>query len=150
MSTRTNLTQKVFAATRDQGLSSILFRNAIAHKLGLNIAESGCMSLLGIKGASTPTEISKFTGLTSGATTTMLDRLEAKGFIVRKRNPNDRRGVVIEVDQKYSKLAGPLVAGVQKANRELIESYTDAELETIADFLVRFTGNVVEGTKMQN
>ncbi len=142
-----NLKQQVFTAARDNGINSVLFRNAIGRKLGLNVTDSACLSLLSIKGTSTPKELAHYTGLTSGSTTTMLDRLEKRKFIKRKANPNDRRGVLIEINKKYSEIAAPLVTGIQKANHELISSYSDKELEIIADFLKRFTENVIEQTK---
>ena len=77
----------------------------------------------------------------------MLDRLEMAQFITRKANPADRRGVLIELTKKWSELAEPLVRGVQQTHAELIASYSDKELETIADFLTRFTNNVIENTK---
>ena len=142
-----DLEKQVFAAARDNGISSVLFRNAIARKLGLNITDGECLSLLSIKGVSTPTELARYTGLTSGSTTAMLDRLERARYIRRKPNPEDRRGVLIEIDQKWSETAGPLVRGVQQAHAELIASYSDEELAMIADFLTRFTKNVTEQTK---
>ena len=143
-----NLEKQVFAAARDNGISSVLFRNAIARKLGLNITDGECLSLLSIRGVSTPTELARYTGLTSGSTTAMLDRLERAQFIRRKPNPEDRRGVLIVINKKWTETAGPLVRGVQQAHAELIASYSDEELETIADFLTRFTNNVIEHTKM--
>jgi DNA-binding MarR family transcriptional regulator len=77
----------------------------------------------------------------------MLDRLEKAQFIRRKTNPKDRRGVLIEITKKWSETVGPLVRGVQQAQAELIASYSDEDLETIADFLTRFTNNVTEHTK---
>ena len=148
MDSRKDLEKQVFLAARDQGISSVLFRNATSRRLGLNATDSECLSLLSIKGVSTPTELARFTGLTTGSTTAMLDRLEKAKFICRKPNPNDRRGVLIEINEQWGVTAGPLVAGVQKAHHELIASYTDQELKTIADFLTRFTSNVTEQTKL--
>lgn len=148
MDSTRDLEKQVFEAARDNGISSVLFRNAVARKLGLNITDRECLSLLSIKGVSTPTELARFTGLTSGSTTAMLDRLESAQFIRRKPNPEDRRSVLIEITKKWTETAGPLVRGVQQAHAELIASYSDEELETIADFLTRFTNNVIEHTKM--
>ena len=142
MGSKKDLEKLVFIATRDNGINSVLFRNATARKLGLNVTDSECLSLLSIKGVSTPTELARYTGLTTGSTTTMLDRLEKAKFIRRKPNPKDRRGVLIEINQQYRKTVGPFIAGLQKAQSELIASYSDNELETIADFLTRFTDNV--------
>jgi len=145
---KNHLEEQVMIAARENGINNILFRNALRRKLGLNSADAECLSLLGIKGISTPTELARYTGLTTGSTTAMLDRLEKAGFIRRKPNPEDRRGVLIEISEEWAETAGPLVAGIQKAQRELIASYSDKELETITDFLTRFTKNVVEYTKI--
>jgi DNA-binding MarR family transcriptional regulator len=148
MNKERDLERQVMIAAQEQGISSVLFRNAIGRKLGLSITESECLSLLSIRGISTPTELSRYTGLTTGSTTAMLDRLEKVEFIRRKPNPKDRRGVLIEINKKWTETAGPLVAGVQKAHKELIGSYTDKDLETIADFLTCFTENVKEQIRM--
>lgn len=125
-----------------------MFKNAVSRKLGLNATDSECLSLLSINGSSTPKELARYTGLTTGSTTAMLDRLEKLGYIKRMPNPNDRRGVIVEVTRRYMEVAGPLVVGVQKAHSELIATYSDKELQVIADFLQRFTHNVTTQTEV--
>jgi DNA-binding MarR family transcriptional regulator len=142
-----DIKQHVFTAARENGINSVLFRNATARKLGLSVTDSECLSLLSIKGVCTPKELAHYTGLTSGSTTAMLDRLEKRNFIKRTPNPNDRRGVLIEINKEYAQKAAPLVAGIQKAHQELINTYSEKELEIIADFLTRFTNNVIEHTQ---
>ncbi len=78
----------------------------------------------------------------------MLDRLEKAEFITRTHNPNDRRRILIEINSKTAVTSFSLVSGVQKAHKELIASYSDTELEVIADFLTRFTQNVKEHTQI--
>lgn len=146
MSAKKDLEEKTLATAAEFGISSVLFRNAMGRKLDLNITDSECLSLLGIRKISTPTEIARHAGLTTGSTTAMLDRLEKGGFITRKPNPKDRRGVLIEPNPESAKKTWPLVAGVQKAHRELIASYSEEELATIVDFLARFTKNVKQQT----
>jgi len=148
MTTKKDLEAQVMMASRENNISSILFRNAVRNRVGLNITDSECLSFLSIKGVLTPKEISHYTGLTTGSTTAMLDRLEDAGFIRRKPNPDDRRGALIEIHEKWTQTAAPLVIGVQKANAELIATYSEAELEVIADFLTRFTNNVKKHTQM--
>ena len=94
------LVRQVIGAVRDYNFSNVLFRNTIVEKLGVNITDWECLGLLLQKGVSTPTELSKHTGLTSGATTAMLDRLERSGIIERRRNPEDRRGTLIVIDKE--------------------------------------------------
>lgn len=141
------LETQVLNATRDFGVGSILFRNAIGRNLDLNITDSVCLGVLSVRGVSTPTELASYTGLTTGATTAMLDRLEEAGFIRRKANPMDRRGVLIEIGKQYIKTIGPIIEVIQNANSELIASYTDRELEVISSFLTRFTNNLIDSTK---
>ncbi len=147
MGLKRDIEKQVFAAARDNNISSIQFRNVVARKLGLNITDSECLSFLTIKGSATPKELAHYTGLTTGSTTAMLDRLEKSQFIKRKPNPKDRRSVLIEISERWAETAAPLVKGIQQSQAELIASYTDEELETIADFLTRFTNNVIEQTK---
>jgi MarR family transcriptional regulator, organic hydroperoxide resistance regulator len=139
---------QALGAAAEFGINSVLFRNAMGRKLGLNITDSECLSVLGIKGISTPTELARYTGLTTGSTTAMLDRLEKAGFIHRKPNPKDRRGIFIEINKQSTEKTWPLVAGIQKAHKELLASYSQNELEIIADFLTRFTDNVKEHTTL--
>lgn len=144
MGSKQHLQLTVLLAAREQGIGTILFRNALAKKLGLNLTESLCLTILGIKSVSTPTELARYIGLTTGSTTALLDRLEKRRFILRKPNPDDRRGVIVEIDETYAKTAQELVAGIQKAHRQLIASYSEEELEIIADFLHRFANNLRE------
>jgi len=146
--TKKELGKQVFIAARENGINSVLFRNSIARRLGLNITDYECLSLLTIQGDSSPGELARYTGLTSGSTTAMLDRLEKVQFIRRKPNPKDRRGLLIEINEKWRETVGPMVTGVQKAHQDLIESYSEEELKVIADFLTRFTNNVIVQTKL--
>ena len=139
---------KALGAAADFGMSSVLFRNAMGRKLGLNVTDLQCLGLLSLKHISNPTELARYSGLTTGSTTAMLDRLEKAKFITRKPNPDDRRGVLIELNPESATRTKPLVAGIQKAHKELIASYSAQELEVIADFLTRFTQNVKEHTKL--
>lgn len=143
---KTDLQTKVLLAARDNSISSVLFRNATRRRLGLSIADSECLSLLAAKGTLTPTKLARYTGLTSGSTTVMLDRLEKERFITRTPNTRDRRGILVTVSDRYTKAAEPLVTGVLKAHQDLLASYSVKELEMIEDFLIRFAKNVTEQT----
>jgi DNA-binding MarR family transcriptional regulator len=148
MNSKKDLEKQVMMAAQEQGMCSVLLRNAVSRKLGLNITDMECLSLLTIKGISTPTELAHYTGLTPGSTTAMLDRLEKAKLIKRKPNPNDRRGVLIEIDNQSTARIASMFAGAQRAQSELIASYSDKELQTIADFLTRFTNNIKEHTTL--
>jgi DNA-binding MarR family transcriptional regulator len=144
MESKEEIERVVLIAAREHGIGTILFRNALAKRFGLNLTESLCLTFLGIKESASPTELARFTGLSSGATTALLDRLEQRQFIRRKPKPGDRRGVVIEIDETYARAAQELVMGIQQAHRDLIASYSAADLAVIADFLQRFTANLTK------
>lgn len=148
MDSRQDLEIQTMMAARAYGISGILFRNALARKLGLNMTDGQCLSILGITGVSSPKELARYTGLTSGSTTAMLDRLEKAGFIRRKPNPEDRRGVLIEITETWGEVAGGLVAGIQEAQKALIADYSDEELAVITDFLIRFAENTKKQTRV--
>lgn len=134
-------------AARDAGISTMLFRNALAKSLDLNLTESLCLTLLGIRAELSPSMLSRVIGLTTGSTTTMLDRLEKRGFIRRKANALDRRGILIELTAEYQTQAQKMVVGVQKAHRELLRRYSPEQLRIITDFLHRFTRNLMDNAE---
>src|SRR4051812_22284886 len=108
------LEQQVIMGAREYGISTVLFRNAVGNKLGVNVTDMECLALLFFKGIATPTELAKYTGLSSGATTAMLDRLEKARLIKRRPNPNDRRGILIAVEKSSVKTVGPMFAGTRQ------------------------------------
>jgi DNA-binding MarR family transcriptional regulator len=138
-STKTDLKKRALMAVRDYGIHLTLFRNAMSEWAGLNVTDMECLRLLFQKGISTPSELSRYTGLTSGATTAMLDRLEKAGLIERRPNPNDRRGTLIVPAQSSAEKAASWFKSARKAQDELISSYSEQELEIIADVFERFT-----------
>lgn len=136
--TKMDLKKRTLMAVRDYGVNLTLFRNAMSEWAGLNITDMECLRLLFQKGIATPSELSRFTGLTSGATTAMLDRLEKAGLIERRPNPDDRRGTLIAPLQSSSEKAASWFESARKAQDELISSYSESELEIIADAFERF------------
>lgn len=144
------LVRQVIGAVRDYNFSNVLFRNTIVEKLGVNITDWECLGLLLQKGVSTPTELSKHTGLTSGATTAMLDRLERSGIIERRRNPEDRRGILIVIDKEKAAEIATILASAISAQEQLFSDYTAKELEFLSDFISKLAKVIdQERQKMQ-
>ena len=138
-STKAELKQRALMAVRDYGIHLMLFRNAMSEWAGLNVTDMECLRLLFSKGVATPSELARQTGLTSGAATAMLDRLEKAGLIVRQPNPNDRRGTLITPAASAAEKAASWFASARTAQDELISRYSERELEIIADVFERFT-----------
>ena len=138
-STKIDLKKRALNAVRDYGVHLTMFRNAMNEWVGINATDMECLRLLFLKGVSTPSELARHTGLTSGATTAMLDRLEKVGFIERQPNPDDRRGTLIVPAKSSAEKAASWFESARKAQGELISSYSEKELEIIADVFERFT-----------
>jgi DNA-binding MarR family transcriptional regulator len=137
--TKTDLKKRALMAVRDYGVHLTLFRNAMNEWAGLNATDMECLRLLFLKGIATPSELARHTGLTSGAATAMLDRLERAGLIERRPNPKDRRGTLIVPAESSAEKVASWFESVRKAQDELISSYSESELEIIADVFERFT-----------
>jgi DNA-binding MarR family transcriptional regulator len=82
-----------------------------------------------------PKQIIAYLGVSSGSGTALLDRLELAGYIKRKPNPQDRRGVLIELDR--DKAAEPIAfyQYLQRTYVEAMDRFTPDQLNTIAEFL---------------
>ncbi len=138
-STKADLKKRALMAVRDYGVNLTRLQNATGDRMGLNVTDMQCLRLLFLKGTATPTELARHTGLTSGATTAMLDRLEKAGLIERRPNPNDRRGTLISPVKSAAEKVAAGFESARKAQEELISSYSEEELEIISDAFERFT-----------
>ena len=136
--TKSDLKKRALTAVRDYGVHLTLFRNAMDEWAGLNTTDSECLRLLFFKGVATPSELARHTGLTSGATTAMLDRLEKAGLITRRPNPNDRRGTLIAPVEAATEKVAAWFESARRAQDQLISSYSESELEIIVDVFERF------------
>jgi DNA-binding MarR family transcriptional regulator len=137
-STKADLEKRALAAVREYGIHLTQFRNAMSEGAGLNATDMECLRLLFIRGTATPSNLARHTGLTSGATTAMLDRLETAGLIERRPNPDDRRGTLVTPAESGAEKVASWFESARKAISKLISSYSKAELEIISDAFERF------------
>ncbi len=147
-SKKTDLKKRALTAVREYGIHLTLLQNAMGDRLGLNVTDMQCLRLLFIKGVATPSELARHTGLTSGATTAMLDRLEKAGLIERHPNPDDRRGTLIAPGKSAAEEVASWFESARRAQEELVLSYSESELEIISDAFERFT-NIWEQERMK-
>ncbi|MDL1897302.1 MarR family transcriptional regulator [Anaerolineae bacterium CFX7] len=127
---KTELKRRALLAVSNYGAHLTLFRNAVSAWAGLNASDTECLFVLSLQGMATPSELARHTGLTSGATTAMLDRLERAGLIERRPNPKDRRGSLIApTPVSAEKMAGMVsigATGASQVNRALFDKRTRA------------------------
>lgn len=128
------LKRQVVIDSRENGISYTLFRNAIGKKLGLNTTDFEGLDLIFYRGVATPSELSKYTGLSSGSTTAMIDRLEKSGLVMRQSNPDDRRGTLVVIDKEAALAVRPLFTSARAAQNELLDGYSSKELKVLSDY----------------
>lgn len=129
----------VIDESRRMSTRTVVFHAAIAERLGLNPSDHKCADLIcNETGPITAGRLAELTGLSTGAITGVVDRLERAGFVSRVPDPEDRRRVVIagcmerraaDLQQLFMPMLASMVG--------LCESYSDAELELIVGFMRR-------------
>jgi DNA-binding MarR family transcriptional regulator len=106
----------------------------MAQRLGLPLADLQCVGLL-VAGPSTPSMLAERLGLTTGAVTKLLDRLQEAGYITRSADPADRRRIIVAADpERLSELAQHYAPLGEQLLRH-VAGYSDTELEVVLDFL---------------
>jgi DNA-binding MarR family transcriptional regulator len=127
------VTQAIYASST----AAVFFHTAIAEQIGLGSTEEKTLLLLSGSGSFTAGGIARHTGLTTASVTDLIDRLERKGFVRRVRDTKDRRRVIVEPDRtKLAELAA-VFSSFQGAFTDLLDTYSDEQLITIADYLNR-------------
>ena len=115
---------------------SIVFHEALAERLGLNATDLLAVQLIAREGGdAAPGRLAELAGLTTGAITGVLDRLEVAGVVVREADPADRRRVIVRlVDSRVDELAAALEP-LARMTDELLSRYAPNERTAIADYL---------------
>ncbi len=115
-------------ALRKASRSSLMLRHSIAQSMNLNASDAECINYLMEMGSATAGDLAEATGLTTGAITAMLGRLEAAGLIARTKDPNDGRKVIVTLVPKKHAKAGKLYAALAQDIYQLLSAYTASEL----------------------
>lgn len=118
--------------SRQYSDTSILMHESIARKAGLSGTDHKYLGLIIQNGEMTAGELSKLTGLTTGAVTGLIDRLEKKKLIKRFFDKDDRRKVKIAINQQNTtNLLEPLFRELQEKTLKLISTFSESEIQTI-------------------
>lgn len=97
-----------------------------------------------------PGQLGAELGLSSAATTALVDRLERVGHVVRERGPGDRRKVALRTRAQGMELAGEFFAPLGRALHEVMDEFDDEELRLVVRFLDRATAAVEAARRAQN
>jgi DNA-binding MarR family transcriptional regulator len=132
---RDRLIAEIKKAMQDQQGQSTILSDAIADRLTVTPTELECLGTLALGGALSAGDLAKRTGLTSGAVTRLIDRLESRGIARRRSDPQDRRRVLVEITTMATRAAAPFYAPIERESDRLMDGYTESELELILAFV---------------
>jgi DNA-binding MarR family transcriptional regulator len=133
---KSELVNELVSEFRISGNQDSAFDNLAAERLGLNRTDLHCINIIENSGGLTAGELAAQAGLTTGAVTGVIDRLEGAGYARRVPDPADRRRVKLEATPRFyaraDKIWGPMAAdwGSSLAGR-----FTAEELERVIEFL---------------
>lgn len=111
------------------------FDKAFGRLHGLSSSERRCLGLI-VFGPQTARAIAIETGLTPASITALLDRLEARGLLSRKPDPNDRRKIMVSITRKAQIMAEDAYGPIHREGIALLEGYSAAEREIVLKFVI--------------
>jgi len=118
-------------AMRKASAQGTIFAAVVAERAGISSSDMDCMDFLNLEGRMTAGRLAGLTGLTSGAITGVVDRLEKAGFVRRERDDSDRRKVFIAPVPERMMEIGHFYQLMQRAMEKQAAGYTDAELRLL-------------------
>jgi DNA-binding MarR family transcriptional regulator len=128
------LRQAVLEGLRSFSAASDLLDLAVAEQVGVNRTDLRCLDQLARLGPQPAGRLADAVGLTSGAFTVAIDRLEKAGFVRRRADPADRRRVLVELTENAGRVVA-LFADLRGATNRLLADFSDAELQFLGQFL---------------
>lgn len=136
---------------RELSARTVMFHQAVAERMGLSSADHKCLDLIerhGGEGRITPGRVAELTGLTTGAVTGVLDRLESAGFVRREKDPHDRRQIIVHVRRERLEAYAELFEPIRLAAEAICAEYTPAELERIMGFTRKCIEATIKATEI--
>jgi DNA-binding MarR family transcriptional regulator len=139
------LHEAVINSLRQFIAGSILYNQQIADRVGLRLTDMQCINALELLGPSTPGELARFTGLTTGGVTVMLDRLEKAGYLKREPNPRDRRSVLVHLNPTKVKKMQAFYAEINERMGALLDATPERELRSFVNLLSKMNASRADG-----
>jgi DNA-binding MarR family transcriptional regulator len=143
---RDQLLQALEREIRKMSAQSVLFSQGVAARLGINSTDLECLDIIALQGPLSAGQLAAATGLTTGAITGVVDRLERAGFAQRQPDPEDRRRVLVRPAPGALERIQPLFAETQRVMTELWAGYRDEDIALVLDFMARSHAVMVEQT----
>jgi DNA-binding MarR family transcriptional regulator len=135
---RAELIERLNLAGRESSTATVMFHTAVAARRGLSASEEKALDVLLREGPLTHAQLCQATGLAAPSVSDLIDRLQSKGYATREPHPDDGRSVLVtaNAERVYAEME-PLFAQWLSSLNGLYATYTDAQLETVRDFLAK-------------
>jgi DNA-binding MarR family transcriptional regulator len=102
--------------------------------MGINATDGRCVDIIDRRGPMTAGQLAKEAGLTTGAVTAVLDRLERKGYVRRVHDTKDRRRVMVEITEKAREAALELYGPLKDMGWDFQERLSEDDLRLLIEF----------------
>ena len=132
---RVALLEEIGDFSRKSQAAADLFDERISEFLGINRTDGRCLDIVGRHGKVSAGQLSIEAGLTTGAVTAVIDRLESAGYVQRVRDPVDRRKVWVENTAHTNELVDIVFGVYDIIGPIMLRHFTDEQLDGIRAFL---------------
>lgn len=136
---RRRLANSIKESLREMNIQLSLLNHQLSSHLDLKDIDLECYELIHRHGPLSPTAVARIAGLHPATMTGVLDRLERGGWVVRERDPVDRRAVIVRALRERNAELFKLLTGMNESMDDICADYSKDQLELIADFLQRTT-----------
>ena len=131
---RADLIAALTTSMRRTIVETVLLFELLARHIGINATDMQCLNILDFEGPVTAGRLAELTGLTTGAITATIDRLEKSGFVKRVRDSKDRRRVVVQ-PLSLGQEGSEMFHTIYQLWLAHCTAYSDQELALVLDFL---------------
>jgi DNA-binding MarR family transcriptional regulator len=132
---RDDVLSEVADELRLSGVTNDIADQVVADYLGLNRTDARCLDIIERLDGVSAGRLAREAGLSTGAVTTVLDRLERAGYARRVQDPGDRRRVLVELTPAARRELQELYAPLVEATMRQLEGYTTDEVSLVRDFM---------------
>jgi DNA-binding MarR family transcriptional regulator len=134
---RRRLTATIKESMRELSIEFSLLNRQVGGRVDLKDFDFDCLDLINRHGPLSPSALARRAGLHPATVTGVLDRLERGAWVVRDRDPDDRRAVLIHALRDRNAELFSHYAGMHSSMDEICAGYSQSDLELLADFLKR-------------
>lgn len=136
--TRDDLLRELGIESRRSGAENLFFLQAVAERSGMGLTDLQCITILTETGPITAGRLAEEMGLTTGAITGVVNRMERAGYVRREKDPDDGRRVVIRpVTEELERAGANLFGSTARELGALLAEYGDRDLAVLLDFTRR-------------